>query len=166
MKLLKYFLKVIVFCFTLFLFGYAIFIFMIQVAIFFKQYYFLIDINKLINSSKNQVNFSLGTWILLIYGLIFTVIIAILYAKNSINSFIYLPTNKDGNNLKNVLLALVVIWVVLGSIAKTKNIIWLNSFIIFLGIITTVNTVIPINKLLDLISNKSILMKHKIDHLF
>lgn len=158
MKLLKYFLKVIVFCFTLFLFSYAIFIFMIQVAIFFKQYYFLIDINKLINSSKNQVNFSLGTWILLIYGLIFTVIIAILYAKNSINSFIYLPTNKDGNNLKNVLLALVVIWVVLGSIAKTQNIIWLNSFIIFLGIITTVNTVIPINKLLDLISNKSILI--------
>ena len=158
-------LKITVFLAMLLLWNFVTFLIMIWLTQWFRQYYFLQDINEFLNSPLKhiQINFCIFTWILLIYGFIFSVIISYLYARDSVN---VAPSSFSIESGRNIVLSVKIIslFLFLILIVTFKRIPFLKSIYSFFGDISswmkTALIVTPLSMLIDEIAEKPLLVIH------
>lgn len=150
MKLLKIFLKVLIFTIMFVTWSYVFFLLMIILTDIFKQKYFLMDINLLL-TSQNEFNFCYFTWILLLFNFIFSILFAYYYSKDTVNMKPSHFSSGSSEKIKNITILVIMIFL----IAMSKLLAKTNSNSIFFIFVASVFSVIPLNYVYNWIEKRS-----------
>lgn len=165
MSLIKWCLRAVVFIAMFLAWNFAMFLVMIYLSNWFKQWYFLLDINTFLNSTINSpnINFSIFTWLICLYNFIFSIIIAYFYAKNSVSvePSQFAIGNRETKITIGILILLIFI-TILGFLLKKSiySSLIIKSFVNASDIIKLIITIIPVSLFFTWFLDRSFLVIH------